>query len=434
MNHDGIGQILAILGRPCIASSMRRPTHNLVLGGVALGLCAAGLAFFFWWSPREVSVDGLRVRETSVSDWAARATEAWADAPLTLDAGDLVLAATPRELGIARTLDIHRALDLRVLMHLEPAPANWRVTVDEDALGEFLGDLRDLTQRRPTHTEVVNIPGRALDVLAASDALVSALRRGERYVEMPFRVFEAAEPVAQEDASATFGVQTAEHTSRFSDRGDQWTRARNIVLAAIALDGLVLAPGEEFSFNEALGPRTFGRGFMPANELANGEVVTGIGGGICQVATALHEVALRSGLGILEHHPHSRRPSYAQPGIDTAVAWRVKDLRLRNTLPFHVRVRASASEGRLHVALWGSEEPPLVHVVTAIERGADGSMQVLRTRTIGAGSRQVVDQESLRYPVTRGGSSRWEDGVPAPDARRARRTRRRRARRPPRDG
>ncbi len=215
----------------------------------------------------------------------------------------------------------------------------------------------------------------------------------------------------------------AEYETRYGSAGDLWGRANNIELAARALDGRLLEPDEELSFNEVVGERTFERGFSPAVELTGGGRRTqGIGGGVCQVAATLHAAAFFAGFDITEHHPHTRNSSYIEPGLDAAVSWPNKDVRIRNTLPYPVRVRATAYRGRLRVALMGAEHAPRIvwntRVISTTPRGTErvvihnlpvGTSEVLdegedgtlleRTRTIFWPDGPSTQTDVLRYPV-----------------------------------
>lgn len=374
--------------------SFLRGALRYLLVVAAVTLVSAGWG---WWSPRQVEVDGIVVRQSTADAWADTFADRWEHEPISLDAAESILAVTPAQMGISRSLVVVDELDLAVALHLQPAQGVWRVTVDEVAFETFFEELAMMTERAPGVTEAGVVTGRALDGMTARETILEAVRNQRQFVRLPFRDIAYVAPPPQEEASATFGVEVATHSSSFRDAGDSWTRSRNIALAVMAIDGLVIAPDATFSFSDALGPRTFARGFMPAEELSGGEVVTGIGGGICQVAMGLYETALRAGLGIVEHHPHSQLPSYASPGFDTAVAWEQKDLRIHNTLPFHVRIRAVAQDGTLRIQLLGSERGPEVSMETEIERHDDGSMSVRRTRVVGAGTAARREEESVRY-------------------------------------
>ena len=104
----------------------------------------------------------------------------------------------------------------------------------------------------------------------------------------------------------------------------------NAALAAQALNGLTLAPGETLSFNEAVGARTAERGYVFAREPAYGDGVEGIGGGVCQTATALYQAALLGGVTVEERSAAARPVPYAEAGEEAAVSDQGLDLVIRN--------------------------------------------------------------------------------------------------------
>ena len=104
----------------------------------------------------------------------------------------------------------------------------------------------------------------------------------------------------------------------------------NAALAAQALNGLTVAPGETLSFNEAVGARTAERGYVSAREPAYGDGVEGIGGGVCQTATALYQAALRGGVTVTERNAAARPVPYAEAGEEAAVSDQGLDLVIQN--------------------------------------------------------------------------------------------------------
>jgi hypothetical protein len=127
--------------------------------------------------------------------------------------------------------------------------------------------------------------------------------------------------------------------------------AANALLAAGAVNGCIIHPGEVFSFNDVVGERTTDKGYQPGRMYSQGEVVDGIGGGICKVSTALYDLALRAGLDILERRHHSGPVSYAPPGLDAAVSYGELDLRFRNNTNSPFMVKAEVADDRLVVSL-----------------------------------------------------------------------------------
>jgi hypothetical protein len=145
------------------------------------------------------------------------------------------------------------------------------------------------------------------------------------------------------------------YTSLFkTDARDE--RVHNITLGAKKLDGSVLEPGAEWSFNKVVGPRTEKEGFKNAPTLVMGEVIPGMGGGMCQVSSTVHAAALLAGLDIVKRQPHSRPSSYIERGFDATVNYPPHcwgndpdpntcfDLVLRNPYSFPIKIKALVHE------------------------------------------------------------------------------------------
>jgi vancomycin resistance protein YoaR len=132
------------------------------------------------------------------------------------------------------------------------------------------------------------------------------------------------------------------------------SRATNIALAAKLVDGSVVEPGETFSLNEAMGPRTANRGFDYAPVIAADNVLRqGVGGGICQYATTLFNAVFFAGLPVVERHEHSLYISHYPTGRDATVAWGALDFRFRNDTGRSIMIRSWIAGGALTVALVG---------------------------------------------------------------------------------
>ena len=132
----------------------------------------------------------------------------------------------------------------------------------------------------------------------------------------------------------------------------------NILLSAQAVDGVVVPPGGEFSFNDQVGERTPERGFQDGLMFDQGRVVRGTGGGICLVATGLYNAALQAGLEITERHAHSGVVSYAPPGCDAGIVYGQEDFKFRNTTPRPLVIRAEPSDDAVTIQLFGQTPPP----------------------------------------------------------------------------
>lgn len=130
-------------------------------------------------------------------------------------------------------------------------------------------------------------------------------------------------------------------------------RNHNIRLAAEKLDGAVIPPGEAWSFNQHVGPRTLERGWRAAPTLTIEGRELGEGGGVCLVSSTVYNAMLLADLAILERSPHSRPIRYIPLGRDATVDYGVKDLRVRNRHAFPVRIAARVVGRRLVVEVLG---------------------------------------------------------------------------------
>lgn len=151
-----------------------------------------------------------------------------------------------------------------------------------------------------------------------------------------------------------YGWEKISSYTTYYEKGDTG-RCKNIKIAASLIDGVTVQPYGEFSFNTTVGKRTEEAGFKQAKIIVNGEYVSGVGGGVCQVSTTLYNAALKAGLQITEYHPHSLRVSYIPPSRDAMVST-YSDLKLYNPHNFPVYLSAQVFEGGLRVAFYGKNE------------------------------------------------------------------------------
>ncbi|HHW91590.1 MAG TPA: vanomycin resistance protein VanB [Firmicutes bacterium] len=133
---------------------------------------------------------------------------------------------------------------------------------------------------------------------------------------------------------------------------DRLERVHNIQLATQLVNGMVLAPGEEFSFNGIVGIPTEARGFQKAPVIDDsGEFSQSVGGGICQVSSTLYQAASAAGLEIVERHGHSQPVDYTPPGTDATVVPGEKDLRFCNSRERPLVILGSASTREVQFVL-----------------------------------------------------------------------------------
>jgi len=153
----------------------------------------------------------------------------------------------------------------------------------------------------------------------------------------------------------------------------------NIELAARALDGKVLKPGELFSFNRTVGPRRDSRGYRPATTYIGAESPATVGGGICLLSSALYQAALAVGLKIEARNPHLRTISSVTPGLDATVWYGGLDLKFRNCTKHPIEINAECKNHNVYVRLHGekaADMPELAQLKAVIAKRNNRELMV----------------------------------------------------------
>lgn len=133
-------------------------------------------------------------------------------------------------------------------------------------------------------------------------------------------------------------------------------RNHNLALACQAMNGVVLQPGEVFSYNDTLGQRTPERGYRRAGAYSGWELVQACGGGICQGSSTIYCAALYADLEIVQRRNHGYKVGYIEPGLDATVNWGGPDFQFRNSTHFPIQIAAEVSDGYVKVTILGTEE------------------------------------------------------------------------------
>ena len=130
-------------------------------------------------------------------------------------------------------------------------------------------------------------------------------------------------------------------------------RTTNLRLASNKINGTVVMPGETFSYNKVVGKRTIAAGYKEAAIYQDGQVTSGLGGGICQVSTTLYNAVIAADLGITSRRNHMFVPSYVTAGKDATVVWGSTDFKFENTRDYPIKIESSVSGGVATVSIYG---------------------------------------------------------------------------------
>jgi vancomycin resistance protein YoaR len=262
------------------------------------------------------------------------------------------------------------------------------------------------------HETIPEHDGRYIDADGATAKLEAAVREPGDVVEVELPVATFA-PRISSAFLAKLDIHTvvAEYETYFGRGGDQKLRGKNIDNAAQKLDGLVISPGEMISFNQVVGARDEANGFYKSWEIFKGEMVEGMGGGTCQVASTFHAAMFFAGMDVLERLPHSRPSAYIPMGLDSTVVYPGVDLKVRNPHPFRVVVHAKTDGNKLKVEILGKERP------VEVSFGRDVLETIAYKRKINeepslSGKKVVVKQHGIRgYRVRRSRLLKYADGT-----------------------
>lgn len=133
-------------------------------------------------------------------------------------------------------------------------------------------------------------------------------------------------------------------------------RTTNLQLASSKINGTIISPGDEFSYNATVGERTISAGYKEAKIYSNGEVVDGLGGGICQVSSTLYNSVVFANLDITERYNHQFVTSYVPAGRDATVVYGIKDFKFVNTRSYPIKIVMSVNSGIVTASIYGIKE------------------------------------------------------------------------------
>lgn len=355
-------------------------------------------------------------------------------ATVALNAGPVSQSVARTQLGaVVPAAGRRPAIGVRPFQgaHAEATPVTRRVPgdvqFDVHAAEAFLSTLSARVNRPflpgrvdfATRTVVPHQAGYMLDRATAMPLLEQALASGASTITIP-----VAEQLGEEGRvppGLSFDAVVGEWTTRFSRYGDYRNRGRNVQRATRALNGSIIPVGGRFSFNGRVGARTRRRGYLEAPVIVRGELVDGMGGGVCQVSSTLYAAAFFSGLDFPEHTAHSRPSSYIRAGLDATVSWPEVDLVIENPFDFPLYVHATTERNRLTVQLYGASKPRQVELerrqarwrpfdtrtrddpmlsegIREVTQEGRRGRTVYRTRTIREGERSWVERDEVTYP------------------------------------
>ncbi|MDD4081058.1 MAG: VanW family protein [Eubacteriales bacterium] len=199
-----------------------------------------------------------------------------------------------------------------------------------------------------------DVPGRRIEPNDLMAPLAQALDRGDYQAIITLDSTPILPRVTSVDLQNGFAMLASFTTKTTSDND----RNNNIALAARALNGKSLMPGEALSFNESTGKRTIESGYRGAPAIAGGVLIDDVGGGVCQVSSTLFNAAALAGMTIVEREPHAWPSSYVDKGLDATVNWPNLDFVFRNDKEAPVFLIAYYADRKVTVEIYGMRTGP----------------------------------------------------------------------------
>lgn len=172
------------------------------------------------------------------------------------------------------------------------------------------------------------------------------------------------------------------HTTANSDRNN------NVNLACETINGLIIQPGDSFSYNETLGERTKEKGYKEAGAYLNGEHVIQYGGGICQVSSTLYNAIFAANIHVDQRTGHTFEPTYVRPGLDATVSYPQPDFQFTNNSGNPIGIRAHYEDRTVTVEIYG---------VPTLEEGVTRYMTSQKTATLDPPAYTFQDNVALQY-------------------------------------
>ncbi|MEG2857799.1 MAG: VanW family protein, partial [Clostridia bacterium] len=246
---------------------------------------------------------------------------------------------------------------------VEPEISKATVLNLDDVYKKVHTDVRDakISKDGDTYKVTPHVVGTDFDI-AAAKAEYAKDPNATHEISLKRTQPKVTTPMLQ---STLFQDTLSQQTTYFSPR--KVNRTSNVRLAARLMNGTVLNPGEVFSFNNVVGPRTYGRGFREAQIFASGEIVDGLGGGICQVSSTLYMASMKADLKTVSRRNHSFYVDYAPKGQDATVVYGDIDFKFENSTKYPIKIMAYQQDNFVRVTIKGTKtEEKSVKIKTSV--------------------------------------------------------------------
>jgi len=229
-----------------------------------------------------------------------------------------------------------------------------------------------------------NLPqeGRTIAIDQSVSSIIEALNSRQKEIKI---YFTYQQPKVDEEKIKEYGLtaKLGQGVSNFF--GSSESRKFNISLGASKFNGLLIKPGEEFSFNDILGDVDKEHGWKAELVIKNGGVSPDYGGGLCQVSTTMFRAAVNAGLQITERYPHAFPVRYYDPqGFDATIYPPSPDLKFINNTPNYLMIQTKIEGNNLYFEIFGTNDSRITKVLGPYitQQSSDGSLSTKLTQQV----------------------------------------------------
>jgi len=277
------------------------------------------------------------------------------------------------------------------------------LSIDHEALKNFLNDLARKINRDPTDAKLQFKDGKVSVFAISEEGLALDIEKSLEIIKNYFKdrniqnelelAYTKNKPAISTDSINNLGITKLIGEGHSDFKGSTRSRIFNINVAINRFQGIIIKPGEEFSFVEILGEVDGEHGYKPELVIKKDKTEPEFGGGICQVSTTVFRAAIYSGLKITARRNHAYPVQYYNPqGMDATIYIPKPDLRFTNNTPANILIQSEIIGTELIFRFYGTDDGRKINIIgpKIIERNSDGSMKTTF-------SQEVINKEGTIF-------------------------------------
>ena len=285
------------------------------------------------------------------------------------------------------------------------------ISYDENSLLNFEEEVKEKFSVAPKNAEITinsgkiaiteEVIGKTINTEELHNKLLESINGDpEAEVNLTLELQDEEAKIKSEDLEKITG-KISNYSSQYQNTGDG--RVRNMEIAAETVNGTLVMPGEEFSYNALIGDTTPDKGYEKANTYVGNEIVPDYGGGICQVSTTLYRAVMRANIRSTERMNHSMIVSYSEPGLDATVANGYIDYKFVNTYDFPIYIEGYVGGGVVSFSIYGNVEAmgnKTYELISVVHEKYSPEVVYEEDSTMEEGKEQVVSYGMTGYSAS----------------------------------